>query len=337
MIKNALFNTMKRTVVTMSMLSLILFCVNGAFAAPVVFVDNSWDSIQVHNRIAGFILEEGFEKDVEYIFAETMPGLLGLERGDVHVLMEGWVDNYLDWWNEAQEKEAVFNAGKIFPDAPQGWYVPAYLVNGDPSRGIDPLAPDLESVFDLEKYWKVFEDKSSPGKGRLYNGPSGWMVNSVNVDKINAYELDDVIEPFDPGSQSALAAAIAGAYEKGEPILAYYWEPTAIMGDYDMIKLEEPAYSDEVWKKNHGCAHAPANVLILLNKKFAEENPELREFFVKYESSLSLTNKFLAYMKNEGADAEETAIWFLKEFPEEWKAWIPDEERIGRISEALRK
>jgi ABC-type proline/glycine betaine transport system substrate-binding protein len=42
-------------------------------------------------------------------------------------------------------------------------------------------------------------------------------------------------------------------------------------------------------------------------------------------------------MKNEGADAEETAIWFLKEFPEEWKAWIPDEERIGRISEALRK
>jgi len=35
---------------------------------------------------------------------------------------------------------------------------------------------------------------------------------------------------FSPGSGSVLQAVIAGVYEKGEPIVAYYWEPTWIMG-----------------------------------------------------------------------------------------------------------
>ncbi len=29
---------------------------------PVVFADFSWDSVQFHNRVAGFILEHGFGK-----------------------------------------------------------------------------------------------------------------------------------------------------------------------------------------------------------------------------------------------------------------------------------
>ncbi|TDY61599.1 hypothetical protein C8D99_10511 [Aminivibrio pyruvatiphilus] len=30
---------------------------------PVVFADFSWDSVQFHNRVAGFILEHGFGKE----------------------------------------------------------------------------------------------------------------------------------------------------------------------------------------------------------------------------------------------------------------------------------
>jgi glycine betaine/proline transport system substrate-binding protein len=43
-------------------LGLVLFLACGASAAqePVVLVDYSWDSVQFHNRITGFLLEHAF-------------------------------------------------------------------------------------------------------------------------------------------------------------------------------------------------------------------------------------------------------------------------------------
>src|SRR5690606_28757663 len=46
-----------------------------------VFGDFSWDSVQVHNRIAGFIIEHGYGYPVDYKFGDTVPILQGLQDG----------------------------------------------------------------------------------------------------------------------------------------------------------------------------------------------------------------------------------------------------------------
>ena len=302
---------------------------------PVVFVDFSWDSVQFHNRVAGFILEHGFDKKVEYTFAESMPGLMGIERGDIDLTMELWADNVFEWFDKAKAANAVVTVGKVFPDAPQGWYVPTYVIEGDKTRGIEPMAPDLKTVDDLRKYWELFKDPEDPSRGRLYNGPSGWVVHSHNLAKLEAYGLDQNFVAFDPGSQSALAAAIVGSYEKGQPILAYYWEPTPIMGKLDMTMLEEPEYDEEVFKQNRGCAYVAAKVLILLNADFAENNPEIAEMLGRYETTLAQTNEGLAYMKDNNVKAEEAAVWFLKKYEQDWKSWVANDVRIKNIEKAL--
>lgn len=311
----------------------------GAAAAEktVVLVDYSWDSVQFHNRIAGFLLESGFDFKPDYLFSESMPGLMGLERGDIQISMETWVDNVWEWWTGAQEKGTVVNLGKIFPDAPQGWYVPTYMIKGDESRGIKPMVPDLKTVQDLKEYWELFRDPEDPTKGRFLNGPSGWKVSSHNVDKIQAYGLGDVFRAFDPGSQTALATAIVGAYERGKPIVAYYWEPTPIMGKLDMTMLEEPPYDKEILEGTRACAYPAAQVLKCLNAEFAEKNPLVVEFLKRYHTTLAQTNEGLAYMKNEGKSPEEAAVWFLKQNPELWKAWISDPERIEKVEQRLAK
>lgn len=58
-----------------------------------VFNDRSWDSIQVHNRIAGYILKHGYGYNVEYMFSESVASLTGLGKGDIDVLMEMWVQS----------------------------------------------------------------------------------------------------------------------------------------------------------------------------------------------------------------------------------------------------
>ncbi len=316
-------------------LILVMGAAVSAESRKVTLADYSWDSVQLHNRIVGFVLEEGFGYEVDYLFAETMPGLLGVQRGDIQISMEAWVSNFPEWWEEAQEDKSVVNLGKTFPDTPQGWYVPTYLIEGDEGRGIEALAPDLKSVKDLGKYWELFKDPEDPDRGRFYNGPVGWKINSINVRKLEAYGLDDKIRAFDPGSQTALATAIVSAYEKGQPVLAYYWEPTAVMGRLDMTMLEEPAYDPEIFEDTAGCAYPATTVLKFANPEFAQANPEVISFLERYHTTLAQTNKGLSYMNDQGKNLEETALWFLSEYPELWQEWVQDSERIQQVQEAL--
>jgi len=54
---------------------------------------------------------------------------------------------------EAYEKSVptgkVLDLGTNYADAVEAWYVPTYLIKGDPERGIEPMAPDLKSIDDL--------------------------------------------------------------------------------------------------------------------------------------------------------------------------------------------
>ncbi|HAA89019.1 MAG: ABC-type glycine betaine transport, periplasmic subunit [Thermoanaerobacterales bacterium 50_218] len=301
----------------------------------IVFADLSWDSSQVHNRIAGFIVEHGYGYQVDYLMGESVPLLQGLARGDVDVMMEAWVDNYGESYEKVLKEGKIEDLGANFPDAPQGWYVPTYVIKGDPERGIEPMAPDLKSVFDLPKYWQLFKDPEVPNKGRFYNSPPGWVCTEINEAKIKAYGLDKYFNVFGTGSDTALATSIASAYEKGEPWLGYYWEPTWIMGKYDMTLLEEPPYDEERWNEDYGCAYPMCRVHIAVNSKLREKAPEVVEFLQNYETTLEQTNKALAYMRDSGGDAADAAIWFLKQYPQQWKKWVP-EDVAAKVEEALK-
>lgn len=301
---------------------------------PVVFADFSWDSAQLHNRIAGFILKHGFDREVLYTFTEEMPGFLGLERGDFHLAMETWVDNSASYWEKAEKRGRMISLGKNYQDAPQGWYVPTYVIKGDPSRGIKPLAPDLKSVKDLLKYWELFRDPEKKNKGRFLNGPTGWPVSITNASKLEAYGLDEMYSNFYAGSGAALTVGIAGAYERGVPVLAYYWEPTPLLGRYDMTKLEEPPYDPEVWLETGACAFPACRVLKTGNTEFLEAEPEIRAFVKRYETTLELTNEALARMEENGFTHEEAASLFLKDHPGLWRDWV-DSEAAEKIAAAL--
>src|SRR5699024_8721426 len=95
-----------------------------------------------------------------------------------------------------------------FNDNDQGLYVPAYVIEGDEKRGIDPLAPDLKTVEDLKKYPDVFKDPEDPKKGRVINAPSGWEVEKVITDKFDTYGLEETFNNFLPGSDAAIVASL---------------------------------------------------------------------------------------------------------------------------------
>ncbi len=312
---------------------------NGNDRPKLVMADVSWDSVQVHNRVVGFILQHGYGyPEPEYTFGDTMPLLQGMTRGDVDITMEVWQDNYAEPWNEIVEAGSAVDLGSIYPDAPQGWYVPTFVIEGDQERGIEPMAPDLRSVSDLPRYWELFKDAEVPTKGRFHNGPPGWMVTEINEVKFKTYGLDETFNLFGPGSDSALSASMVSAYEKGEAWVGYNWEPNWVIGQLDMTRLEEPPYDPEVYNdtNNRGCAYPAAKVIKGVHVDMPDTAPEAVDLISKYETTLEQNNDFLSYMSENNADTEAAAIYFLKTYPDTWKTWVP-QDIAQKVEQALGK
>ena len=193
---------------------------DGSDKPRLVLVDVSWDSIKVHNRIVGYILQNGYGyPEPEYLFAETLPALQGMVKGNIDIYMEVWADNIEEAWEEALASGKVKNLGPNFPDAPQGWYVPTYMIEGDAERGIEATAPELKKISDLPRYWELFKDPEVPSKGRFHNSPQAGIYQHKRG-KNQSYGLDKNYNNFVTGSDPALVASMVSAYEKASPGLA---------------------------------------------------------------------------------------------------------------------
>lgn len=289
----------------------------------IAFADAGWDSAKFHNAVAGLIAEQVYGYTWREVPGSTTILHEGLIKGEVDVHMEVWTDNLANYDNDVAEGK-LKDLGVNFDDNIQGIYVPTYVIEGDSEKGIEAVAPDLKTVEDLKKYPDIFPDDDDKTKGRLYGAIPGWEVDEIIYKKYKHFGLDENFIYFRPGSEAALASALTSAYDRGEPIAAYYWEPTWLMGMYDFTLLEDEPYDEDTYIEGK-TALPSVNVVVGASNDFAEENPEFIEFLSKYETSSALTSEALAYMEETGANYTETAEWFLKEYDEFIDEWLnPD-------------
>ena len=300
---------------------------------PIVFADLGWDSAQVHNRIAGFIIQHGLGYKVNYTQGETVmlnTALIAAKGSEApNVNMETWTENWQELYDKGlakgknpNTKEGFIHLGANFPNSVQGWYVPTYMIKGDPKRGIKASAPGLKSVADMPKYWKLFKDPEDPSKGIFYSCIPGWSCKMVNDKKFKAYGIKKYYNIMEPGSGAALAASMEAAYKRGKSWIGYYWAPTWVLGKLDMTQLEEPAYDESTFKSTAACAYPAVKCDIIVHKDLPKWAPDVVAFLKNYETTLDINNKFLAYMRDTKGKPKDGAMWFLKEYESLWTQWV---------------
>jgi glycine betaine/proline transport system substrate-binding protein len=294
----------------------------------IVFGDGGWDSAQVHGRIAAFILEHGYGYESEFVPGETIVLLEALVGGDIDVNMEIWVENQQEPYDAAIAAGDVVDLGGNFLDNWQGWVVPTYMIE-------DGDLPEGFSVYDMADYWELFKDPEDPTKGRFVNSVPGWMCTGFNTEKLETYGLTDYYTDFLAGTDAALSGSMVGAYEKHEPWIGYYWEPTWVLGKLDMTKVVEPEYDDEIWNTTRGCAYPANKVNVAVNADFYDTiEPGVIDFLTKYETTTEMNNQFLAYMQESGGTTEDAAIWFLQNYESVWTQWVPSDV-ASKVKDAL--
>lgn len=295
---------------------------------PIIFADDGWDSLRFHNEVAGTIIEEGYGYETEQVTGSTAAIYTALEEGDADVHMEIWTQNDEEVYTKGIEEGYYIKLSTNFDDNHQGLYVPTYVIEGDPERGIEPLAPDLKYITDLPDYWELFEDPEDPEKGRIIGAISGWNVDEILYDAFEHYGLDENYNYFRAGSESAINISLSDAYEKGEPWIGYNYEPNWVMGKYDMTPIleEEPGPLESIGAQD---------IDIISNDRLPERAPEVVDFLKNYQTSSAIANDALGYMQDEEASTEEAALKFLKENEDLWTQWVP-EDVAEKVKEAIK-
>ena len=309
-----------------------------SFAATqktIVFSNNQWDSQLFHNAVAKFIVENGFDNyKVNYSTGSSNLNWQAMIIGDVDLDIESWTENVATYQRDVAEKTIV-PLGVLVPDSAQGFYVPSYVIKGDPKRGIKAAAPQLRTVDDLKKYASVFKDPEKLSRGRIYGSIPGWMIDEIMFKKYKYYKLDKDYNYFRVGSEAVLFASIASAYNLGEPWVGYCYEPTWVTGNLDLTLLEDAPYNAKGYKE--GRTEIPKQPLrIVSSSYFSKKAPDLVPFFSKYRTGSKLVSKVLAHIKNTGDSHEKVVIWFLKNNDALLDEWLAP-ENAQKVRIALKK
>ncbi len=323
------------TMVLLVISSVISGCSNGAStgakeSVKIVVTDNGWDSQKLHNEIAKIVVEhgyDGYDFELSTAGSSTM-NWQALIKGEVDLDIESWTDNVASYPDDIANGDIV-DVGVLVPDSAQGLYVPRYVIEGDPERGIEPMAPDLKTVEDLKKYPQLFPDDEDSTKGRIYGGTPGMMADEVLYKKYEYYGLDEMYNYTRLGSEATIFASLASAYNLGKAWVGYCYEPTWITGKLDVVRLEDAPYDPDTFFEGK-CEFPKQELKIVSSSKFADKAPDLLEFFKKYKTGSQLISDALAYLDETKASHEETAKWLLKENDYLLDEWLPKEnaERV---------
>ncbi len=307
---------------------------NAAFAAcgSVSLAEFNWASGELMANVDKFILENGYDCDVELIQGGTTQIFASMnEKGRPEIAPELWVNAVRDPLGKAIEegRMKVLVEGPI-TDLGEGWWVtPAFAKKH----------PELDSVEKILERPDLFPDDEDPSKGAFIGCPAGWGCQLSNANLFRAFDMEEKgWKLVDPGSAAGLDGSIAKAAERDEPWFGYYWAPTAIIGKYNLqlLKWETEWAGSENWdgcivKPEQDCAdpkatsYTESEVSTVVTESFMNKDSEAKEYLSKRVFPGKVMNEMLVYMGEEQASGADATIEFLKQHESVWTEWVsPD-------------
>lgn len=162
-------------------------------------------------------------------------------NGTTHFSTETWTDNTPAFF-DGIEDGSLEDLSISFDDNCQGIDIPKYLQEGN---------PDLQSVQDLHESNGLFEgSEGNSSKAVFYGGPSVWEVTSCLQETFDNEEdspnLSKHFDVYPLESTATLNATLMEAYDQEDPWVGYNWELPWILGQLDLVLLEdEPDYDSD--------------------------------------------------------------------------------------------
>ncbi|MBV7260890.1 ABC transporter substrate-binding protein [Photobacterium sp. WH24] len=304
----------------------------------VTIADMNWNSATFIAHLDQFILQQGYGCDAELVPGDSIPTTTSMiEKSEPDIAPEMWSNTMREALDKGVKEGRLRYAGVTLSDGgEEGFWVPAYMVDKEPS---------LKTLAGVKANAGLFKHPEDPDKSAMMGCPAGWTCQITSEHLFDALKLGDSgFELVDPGSGAGLAASIAKAYERQEPWFGYYWAPTAVLGKYEMVKVDFGTGVDAEHYKacitQADCLdpkptmYPPSPVDTVVTESFAARAPDALAYLSKRAFTNPQMNSMLAWMEDNQADGEIAAEHFLADNVSLWSQWVTP-EALQRIKQAL--
>ena len=289
-----------------------------------------WASGEVITAVATFVLEQGYGCSVLVVPTDTVPAVTSLaENGQPDIAPEVW-KNSATIYDELEASGKVITASNVFANgSEEGWWIPTSLAKKHP---------------ELKTLEGVLANPELVGS-RFHNCPVGWGCRIVNDNLKIVHQLEaNGIEVFDHSSGANLRASIAAAFADNKPWFGYYWGPTAVLGNYEMTKVDigdvDPArHAINQSPESPGDKLTPSGfqsepVLNAVTADFAKREPKVFKFVQNMTFPNDIISKMLAWKEANNASASEAAAWILTNHKNVVMSWV-NEDAKAKLNKIL--
>ena len=286
-----------------------------------VLPDLDWTGAIVTCRTIQWVLENHMDYKVNPVSMPGGPGVWeAIRAGDIDFYCETWPSynpiksEYLKEYGGDGSLVRIADTGII---GASGYFTPRYVVEGDSSRGIEAVAPNLKTVQDLNQYKHHFKSLESGDRGNLIACPEvAWLCE--DQERMDGLGVD--FHAQNMGSETAHWAEMQAKYKRGEPFVAYAWTPHWIFAALDLVEVELPAYDEAKWPATNW----PQDICFKFGSPASiEKHPEVVALLEKHR----LTNAQQAGMIYEidvnKRDVDEVVAEWMEANESVWKSWLP--------------
>jgi glycine betaine/proline transport system substrate-binding protein len=285
----------------------------------ITLIVNPWSASRLNVEVAKKIIETELGNPVEISEVDENDAMFtGMADGTLDAVLEIWPSGITDAENAFFEDGTVDEMGELGAVGRIGWFVPRYVIDEN---------PDLAT-------WEGYQD---PANAALFataeTGDKGrFLGTDPSYSEFDAQIIENLGLPFEvqfSGSEPATVAELDSRVAANEPVLMYWWEPTAAVSKYDLVKVELPAYTQECGASQASgdggvdCDYPEDPIIKAASAKLKDKDPNVYEFIKAFSLSNDDQLSMLPAMEIDGEDPAEVAAKWVDANADKWKAWLP--------------
>jgi glycine betaine/proline transport system substrate-binding protein len=284
-----------------------------------------WPSAEILAEIHAELLRRNFACD-----ARTIPGELSASissitsSGQPSIIPEMWATRAAENWNAAITAQSVRPAAPSYVGGElEGWFMPGFVAIAQ---------PDLKSINNLAAALPVINNGT---KVRFISCPPDWACALFNRNLISALGLGGMFEVEQPANRLEMDRLIGEAVSRREPFVFYYWQPNAILSQFDFVPLDMGTFDGDAAKclaQTVCAAPQPSafpkdTVVTALAESVFTATPIIGSYFQRASMPFSEMNSLLAQLNETGAEATAVAQRFVNARKDIWGPWIAGLDR----------
>jgi glycine betaine/proline transport system substrate-binding protein len=276
-------------------------------------VANPWTASALNAEVAKQLIESELGYPVEIVAIDENTMFTGMSDGSLDAALEIWPSGVTEDEQAFFDDGSVLNIGELGTVGKIGWFVPSYVIEEHPELATWEGFADPDNAA-------LFSTAETGDLGRFL----GTDPSYSQYDEAIIANLDLPFQVIFSGSEAATVADLDARVAAQEPIVMYWWTPTAAVAKYDLVNVLLPDYSEDCYADPAAidCDY-PEDVLFkAASAQLEEKAPEVLAFLEAFTITTEDQLSMLPAVEIDGEDAADVAARWIAENEDVWSAWL---------------